>query len=108
MRSMLSDEGFYSCSILFQLIRDRYVKMLLDTNVRFAPEAVIRLGGTANQATPTRGGTKLRQLGRLTYHFPINLLSRYYWPVALDPAFRIREGFGGMCCGSREDRWPRS
>jgi hypothetical protein len=29
MRSMPSDEGFYSCSIFFQLVRDRYVKMLL-------------------------------------------------------------------------------
>ena len=38
MRSMLSGEGFYSCSILFQLIHDRYVKMLLDTNGGFAPE----------------------------------------------------------------------
>ena len=36
MRSMLSDEGFYSCSIFFQLVRDRYVKMLLDTNGGFA------------------------------------------------------------------------
>jgi len=33
---MLSGEGFYSCSILFQLIHDRYVKMLLDTNGGFA------------------------------------------------------------------------
>jgi len=42
MRSMLSGEGFYSCSILFQLIHDRYVKMLLDTNGGFAPEAALR------------------------------------------------------------------
>ena len=41
MRSMPSDEGFYSCSIFFQLVRDRYVKMLLDTNGGFAPQAVI-------------------------------------------------------------------
>jgi len=60
---------------------------------------------TAYQAnTDFRGMTKLQQLGRLTYHFPINHSSRYYRPVALDPAFRIREGFGGRRCGSREDK----
>ena len=99
MRSMLSGDGFYSCSILF---RDRYVKMLLDTNVRFAGQKQSSdLVEQRTRQTPTRGATKLQQFGRLTYHFPINLLSRYYWPVALDPAFRIREGFWGMCCGSR-------
>src|ERR1044071_1569927 len=44
------------------------------------------------------------QLGRVTYHFPIDHSSRYHRPVARDPAFRTREGFGGMRCGSREDK----
>src|SRR5947207_6021149 len=44
------------------------------------------------------------QFGRVTYHFPIDHSSRYYRPVALDPAFRTREGFGGMCYGSKEDQ----
>ena len=55
MRSMLSDEGFYSCSILFQLIRDRYVKMLLDTNVRFAPKSSDSVEQRTRQHRPVGG-----------------------------------------------------
>ena len=48
--------------------------------------------------TPTRGGTKLQQLGRLTYHFPINHSSRYYRPGARSCLLDERRFRGHASC----------
>src|SRR5204863_4771883 len=42
---------------------------------------------------------------RLTYHFPISLLSRYYRRVARS-CLPDKRRFRGMRCGSREDKMP--
>jgi hypothetical protein len=63
MRSMLSDEGFYSCSILFQLIRDRYVKMLLDTNGGFRQNRTLLKCGFRPTTNP--GGLPEHALARI-------------------------------------------
>jgi hypothetical protein len=88
------DVADFLCLCLKQIYVGLEAKGLAARAIRLCPNRLRRIQVRSFLVRPVFG-VHASAAGRTTYYFPIDHSSRYNGPVALDLAFRTREGFEG-------------